>query len=122
MKKPVDIEAYINSFPADVQQKLRAVNDAVKAAAPEAEQTISYGMPLYKFNGRLVYFAAHTHHIGFYPMKTGVAAFENELSVYKGAEGSVQFPFDKPMPVELIGKIVQFRIAENLQKMLMKKK
>ncbi len=83
---------------------------------------ISYGIPALKQNGIVVYFAAHAKHIGLYPMASGVRAFKKELSVYKGAKGSVQFPFDKPLPLGLITKIVKFRVAENIQKAKTKKK
>ena len=122
MEKPIDIDAYIASFPKDVQKLLQKVRTTIKSAAPQAEEVISYGMPLFRLNTRLVYFAAHKNHIGLYPMATGIAAFKKELSIYKGARGSVQFPFDKPLPLGLIKRIVKFRVAENLQKAEMKKK
>lgn len=122
MDKPIDIDAYIAGFPKDVQKLLQKVRTTIKSAAPQAEEVISYGMPLFRLNTRLVYFAAHKNHIGLYPMATGIAAFKKELSIYKGARGSVQFPFDKPLPLGLIKRIVKFRVAENLQKAEMKKK
>ena len=81
--------------------------------APKAEEIISYGMPAYKYHGILVYFAAYKNHIGFYPTSSGIKAFENELTSYKHAKGSIQFPHDKPLPDKLIEKIVQFRLKEN---------
>lgn len=108
-----DIDAYIDSFPRDVRKKLREIRDIVRKNAPEATEKISYGMPLFMLNGRLLYFAAHPHHIGFYPMKSPILAFKKELSSYKTAKGSIQFPMDKPLPLTLITKIVKFRVKEN---------
>lgn len=86
------------------------------AAAPQAEEVISYAMPAYRLNGMLVYFAGYAKHIGFYPGAGGIAAFKTELSVYKGAKGSVQFPLDRPLPLKLIEEIIMFRIAENVER------
>jgi uncharacterized protein YdhG (YjbR/CyaY superfamily) len=114
--KPQDIDEYISGFPREVQKLLRQVRKTVKKAAPFAEETISYGLPAFKQNGMLVWFAAHTRHIGFYPRGSGIDAFQNEISPYKHAKGSVQFPLDQPLPVELITRIVEFRVAENLRR------
>jgi uncharacterized protein YdhG (YjbR/CyaY superfamily) len=122
MTKPKNIDEYINGYPKEIQQFLKQVRTTVIKAAPKAEETISYGMPAFKLNGMLVWFAAHSKHIGFYPGASGIKAFEEELSIYKGAKGSVQFPFDKPMPLELISKIVKFKVAENLHRVKTKKK
>jgi uncharacterized protein YdhG (YjbR/CyaY superfamily) len=113
---PATIDAYIAQFPTDVQQILGKVRAAIKQAAPNAEERISYRMPAFYLNGYLVGFAAHRHHVGFYPAPSGMEAFVEELSAYQGAKGSVQFPLDKPIPYELIGKIVEYRAAENLKK------
>ncbi len=94
-------------------EELRA---AIKAAAPEAKEKISYQMPTFFLKGNLVHFAAYKKHIGFYPTPSGIQAFQKELSIYKGAKGSVQFPLDKPLPLELIGRIVRYRVAENLER------
>jgi uncharacterized protein YdhG (YjbR/CyaY superfamily) len=94
----------------------------IRKAAPEAEETINYQMPTFTLYGNLVHFAAYQHHIGFYPTPTGIEEFKNELSSYKGAKGSVQFPFDRPIPYDLIGRIVEFRVKENLQKAEAKRK
>jgi len=110
------IDEYIGTFPAEIQSKLEAVRAPIKAAAPEAQEKISYQMPTFFLNGNLVHFAAFKKHIGFYPAPRGLEAFKDELSGYKGAKGSVQFPLDQPLPLELIGKIVKFRLAENLKK------
>jgi uncharacterized protein YdhG (YjbR/CyaY superfamily) len=118
MQKPISTDAYIASFPKKTQLLLKQVRVAIKEAAPKAEELISYGMPAYKLNGRpLVYFAGYEYHIGFYPTPSAIAAFKKELSIYKSAKGSVQFPLDKPMPVMLIKKMVKHKVAENLERM-----
>jgi uncharacterized protein YdhG (YjbR/CyaY superfamily) len=122
MKKPTTIDEYIAGFPDDIQKKLEQFRAAVKKAAPHAEEVISYGIPAFRLNGLLVWFGAHTTHIGFYPRVSAIETFKKELSVYKGAKGSVQFPFNKPLPLTLISKIVKFRVAENSQKSIAKKK
>ncbi len=122
MTKPANVDEYIAGFSKEIQQLLEKIRATIKKAAPQAEEVISYSMPAYKWNGMLLYFAAHTKHIGFYPAGSGIAAFKNELSRYKDAKGSVQFPLDKPLPTGLIAKIVQFRMKENLQKIKTKKK
>jgi uncharacterized protein YdhG (YjbR/CyaY superfamily) len=110
------IDEYIATFPADIQKILQELRATIQAAAPYAEERISYQMPTFFLNGNLVHFAAFKHHIGFYPAPRGIEAFKDELSKYKGAKGSVQFPLDKPLPLKLIGRIVKFRVAENLKK------
>jgi uncharacterized protein YdhG (YjbR/CyaY superfamily) len=123
MQKPINVDAYIASFPKATQQLLQQVRAAIKEAAPKAEELISYAMPGYKLNGKpLVYFAGYEHHIGFYPTPAGIDSFKKELSIYKGAKGSVQFPIDKPMPVALIKKMVKYKVAESLEKAKAKKK
>ena len=116
------IDEYIGTFPQEIQTLLEQVRATIRQAAPEAQEAIKYAMPTFVLNGNLVHFAAFKHHIGFYPVPSGIEAFKKELSVYKGAKGSVQFPFDQPMPLELISKIVKFRLTENLQKAKSKKK
>ena len=116
MAKPKDTDEYIASFPADIQPLLELMRATIKEAAPDAEEVISYSLPAYKYNGMLAWFGAHTHHVGFYPRASGIAAFKQELSMYKNAKGSVQFPFDQPLPVELIKRIIAFRLEENLQR------
>jgi uncharacterized protein YdhG (YjbR/CyaY superfamily) len=116
MKKPANIDEYISGFPEEAQEKLQLIRSAVKQIVPDATEVISYGMPAFKLNGMLVWFAAYKNHIGFYPKSSGIKAFEKELSVYKGAKGSVQFPLDRPLPLELITQIVKFRVTENLGK------
>ena len=110
---PKDIDEYIAGFPKEIQKLLEQIRNTIKQAAPEAEEAIKYAMPTYVLNGNLVHFAAFKNHIGFYPVPSGIEAFKQELSVYKGAKGSVQFPLDKPMPLDLITKIVKFRVEEN---------
>jgi uncharacterized protein YdhG (YjbR/CyaY superfamily) len=108
------IDEYIASFPQDVQALLQAVRATIKAAAPGAEERISYRMPAFALNGNLVYFAALKNHIGFYPTSSGIEAFKDELSGYEGTKGSVKFPINQPLPMELISKIVKYRVAQNL--------
>jgi uncharacterized protein YdhG (YjbR/CyaY superfamily) len=110
------IDEYIAGFPEEVQKILYELRATIKAAAPEAEEKISYQMPTFFLKGNLVHFAAYKNHIGFYPASSGILAFQNELSIYKGAKGSVQFPIGKPLPLELISQIVKYRVAENLQR------
>lgn len=112
--KPIDVDSYIADFPKDTQKMLEQLRATIMKAAPDAEEVISYQMPAYKYHGMLVYFAGYKNHIGFYPTSSGIAKFKKELSVYKGAKGSAQFPLDKPLPLQLITKIVTFRVKENL--------
>ncbi|PKO98168.1 MAG: hypothetical protein CVU14_08460 [Bacteroidetes bacterium HGW-Bacteroidetes-9] len=117
-----DIDSYIAGFPEDIrnlQTKLRAV---IKKAAPEATEKISYSMPTFYQHGNLVHFAAYKNHVGFYPAASGIEAFKAELSAYKWSKGTIQFPLGKPLPVDLITRIVQFRLEENRQKVQKKKK
>jgi uncharacterized protein YdhG (YjbR/CyaY superfamily) len=109
------VDEYIVTFPEDVQKLLEKVRQTIKKAAPEAIETISYQMPAYKLNGQLVFFGGFKKHIGFYPIPSGVAAFRNELAKYEMAKGSVRFPLDKPIPFDLIKRIVEFRVKENLK-------
>ena len=122
MNKPANVDAYINSFPADVQQKLEQMREVIRQNAPQSEEVISYGIPAVKYQGMLVWFGAHSNHIGLYPRGSAIEAFKDRLSGYKSAKGSVQFPFDKPLPLELIADIVKFRLLENLQKVKRSKK
>ena len=109
------IDEYIATFPEEIQKILAELRAAIKASAPDAEEKISYQMPTFALKGNLVHFAAHKKHIGFYPSPSGIQAFKHELSIYEGAKGSVRFPIDKPLPLELISKIVKFRVTENLE-------
>jgi uncharacterized protein YdhG (YjbR/CyaY superfamily) len=110
------IDEYIAHFPPDIQEILQKLRATIRAAAPEAEEAISYQMPTFKLKGNLVHFAAYKNHIGFYPAPRGIEAFAQELSVYKGSKGTAQFPIDQPLPLDLISKIVHFRVAGNLEK------
>jgi len=107
------IDEYIYKYPEDVQRILQKLRQVIKEAAPEAEEKISYQMPTFYLNGNLVHFAAYKNHIGFYPAPSGIEKFKNELSIYKGAKGSVQFPINETLPFALIRKIVEFRVSEN---------
>lgn len=108
------IDKYIANFPNEVQEILEKIRATIREAAPDAEETISYQMPTFRLNGNLVHFAAYKKHIGFYPAPSGIEKFKKELAAYQSAKGSVQFPLDRPIPYELIGKIVTFRARENL--------
>ncbi|MEZ4826350.1 MAG: DUF1801 domain-containing protein [Bacteroidia bacterium] len=116
------IDAYIEGFPEDIQQRLTQMREAIREMAPEAEEAIKYAMPTFVLHGNLVHFAAFKNHIGFYPVPSGIEAFQKELSVYKMGKGSIQFPLDQPLPLELVKKIVAFRVEENTAKAAAKKK
>jgi uncharacterized protein YdhG (YjbR/CyaY superfamily) len=113
-KPPGNIDDYVDRFPKKVQQLLEKMRLTIRKAAPKAEETISYGIPAFTLNGSLVWFAAFKNHIGFYPGSSAVIAFKKELSAYEGAKGSVQFPFDEPLPLALVSRIVKFRVKQNL--------
>lgn len=115
------IDEYISMFPEDVRTILKKLRQTIRDAAPEAQETINYQMPTFTLNGNLVHFAAFKNHIGFYPTPTGMEAFKDELSAYKGAKGSVQFPIDQPLPLPLIRRIVEYRVKENLERKPRKK-
>ncbi|MEO7175120.1 MAG: DUF1801 domain-containing protein [Saprospiraceae bacterium] len=119
--KANNIDEYISAFPAETQKHLEAIRAAIQKAAPEAVEAISYQIPTFKLNGNLVHFAAFKSHIGLYPAPQGIEAFKDELSKYKGAKGSVQFPLDKPMPLDLISRIVKYRIELSKAKIAAKK-
>jgi len=117
-----NIDEYIAAYPADVQEILEKVRATIRKAAPEAEETINYSIPTFTLKGNLIHFAAFEKHIGFYPTPSGMEKFKVELTGYKGAKGSVQFPLDKPIPYDLISRIVTFRVKENLEKAAAKRK
>ena len=121
-KKYNDINDYISDFPKDIQQILKQIRATIKKAAPGAEEAIKYAIPTFILNGNLVHFAAFKNHIGFYATPSGHIQFKKELSCYKQGKGSVQFPLDEPMPLGLITKIVKFRVKQNLEKALSKRK
>jgi uncharacterized protein YdhG (YjbR/CyaY superfamily) len=118
----ISIDEYIATFPEEIQKILEQLRAIIRAAAPDAVEKISYQMPTFAQKGNLVHFAAWKNHIGFYPTSSGTQAFRQELSMYEGAKGSVKFPIDQPLPLELISTIVKFRVAENLQRAKMKSK
>jgi uncharacterized protein YdhG (YjbR/CyaY superfamily) len=109
-----EIDEYIAGFPEHAQELLKKVRQTIREAAPEAQETIKYRIPTFVLRGNLVHFAAFAKHIGFYPEPSGIEAFKDELAVYQQAKGSVQFPLDKPIPYDLISRIVKFRVNENL--------
>ena len=119
---PKNIDEYIAGFSHDVQEILEKIRLTIRRAAPDAEETIKYQMPTFTLKGNLVHFGAFKEHIGFYPTPTGTEKFRDELAVYAGAKGSVRFPLDKPIPFDLISRIVKFRVKENLQRAEAKRK
>ncbi len=110
------IDEYIATFPKETQRILEEIRATIRAAAPDAEEKISYQIPTFALKGNLVHFAAFKDHIGFYPTSSGIRAFKKELAMYEGAKGTVRFPIAKPMPLKLISKITKYRVAENLAK------
>ena len=116
--KPVskNMDEYIADFPKDVQKLLQQLRSTIKKAAPKAEEKIAYGIPTFTLNGNLVHFGAYKTHIGFYPTPSGLEAFEEELAPYVTGKGTAQFPLDKPLPLDLITQIVNFRVMKNLEK------
>lgn len=121
MIKPADIDAYIAAFPEVTQQLLQQIRTIIKDAAPETTEVISYGMPAFKQNSVLVYFAGYANHIGFYPTSSGIENFKDEIACYKNSKGAIQFPINKPLPVALIQKIVICRVNDDLQRSAAKK-
>jgi len=112
--KPTTVTEYINAAPKEARQKLREMRATVRAAAPGAAEGLKWSMPAYSYRRILVTFAAFKHHIGFYPTPPAVKAFAKQLSGYKTASGSIQFPLDKPLPLDLIRKITAFRVRESV--------
>jgi len=110
-----DIDDYISTFPKKIQAMLESLRQTIRKAAPEAEEAINYGIPTFKLNGNLVHFAAFKKHIGFYPTPSAIEAFKDKLSMYEGAKGSVKFPIDKPLPLDLVCEIVTFRVNEKMR-------
>ncbi|MDG3546309.1 iron chaperone [Methanobacterium formicicum] len=115
-KKIQTVDEYISSFPPDIQGILEEMRETIRESAPEAEETISYGMPTFRLKGNLVHFAAYKNHIGFYPTPSAINVFKEELSHYNTSKGTVQFPLDEPVPLDLVRKMVLFRVQENLKK------
>ena len=114
MKKAKDIDSYIRAYPPKVQAILKKIRRAIHEAAPKAKETISYGIPAFKLTGVLVYFAGYKDHISFFPTSSPVRAFKKELAKYKTSKGTIRFPLDKPIPFNLLKKIVRFRVKEDL--------
>jgi uncharacterized protein YdhG (YjbR/CyaY superfamily) len=114
------IDDYLAGLPDGPKQILSQLREAVRAAAPGAAEKISYQMPAYDLDGILVYFAAFKKHVGFYPTSSGISAFERELAPYAVSKGTVRFPFDKPLPLKLIARIVKYRVAENRKRARLK--
>lgn len=108
------IDAYIASFPKEIRAILETMRATIRAAAPDATEKISYQMPTFYLRGNLVHFAALKKHIGFYPTPSGITAFPEETSAYMSTKGALQFPIDQPLPLDLISRIVRFRVEENL--------
>ena len=113
--KPTTVTEYINAAPKEARQKLREMRTTIRAAAPGAAESLKWSMPAYSYRRILVTFAGFKHHIGFYPTPSAVKAFAKQLSGFKTAEGSIQFPLDKPLPLDLIRKITAFRVRESVE-------
>jgi uncharacterized protein YdhG (YjbR/CyaY superfamily) len=116
MKQVKNIDEYIADFPKDVQTHLQTIRKVIHKAAPQATEDIKYGIPTFVLNGNLVHFGGHKNHIGFYPAPMGIEAFQEETAQYQAGKGTLQFPLDKPMPLELIDRIVKYRVEKNLAK------
>lgn len=123
MKSVTNVDQYIKGYPKDIQKTLKEIRAIIKKSAPKAEEVISYGMPAYKYHGMLAYFAAHTNHVGLYPMPSGIMKFKKELEPYIPAKtkSTIQFPFGKKLPTGLITKVIKWRMKENLNKTEAKK-
>lgn len=108
-----DVEDYLNKFDGDVRKRLDTIRELIKAGAPDAIESISYGLVGYKRNGKpLVYFGGFPHHIGFYATPNGHDAFKTEFSEYVQGKGSVQFQHDEPLPKNLIKRVVAYRVTQ----------
>ena len=110
------IDEYIAAFPKNIQSILQELKQAIRESAPDAEEAISYQIPAFKLNGNLVWFAAFKNHIGFYPRESAIEAFKDKLSSYDVSKGTIRFPLDKPIPLDLVKEIVRFRVKENLHR------
>jgi len=119
---PTTIDQYIAGFPTDIQEKLHAMRATIHAAAPEATEKISYGMPTFYQQGNVVHFAAFKNHIGFFPAPSGIERFAQEIGPYQTSKGTLQFPLTQPIPFDLVTKITEFRVQENLTRAKAKKK
>jgi uncharacterized protein YdhG (YjbR/CyaY superfamily) len=119
---PTTIDEYIAGFPTDIQEKLHAMRATIHAAAPEATEKISYGMPTFYQQGNVVHFAAFKNHIGFFPAPSGIERFAQEIGPFQTSKGTLQFPLTQPIPFDLVTKITEFRVQENLTRAKAKKK
>lgn len=119
---PTSIDEYISNYPDNIQSILEELRNTIRKVAPSAIETINYQIPTFTLYGNLVHFAAYKNHIGFYPSPTGIEAFKNELKLYKTSKGAIQFPIDKPIPLNIIAQIVTFRVDENIKKASKKSK
>jgi len=121
-KKPADIDAYIAGFPLDVQARLQSIRTTIRKAAPDAEETIKYAIPTFTLDGNLIFFAAFTNHISVYPAPRGNEQFQAELAEYEGGKGTVRFPNDPPIPLDLVRRIVEFRVKANREQAARKRR
>ncbi len=119
---PQTIDEYIAGFPPDVQETLQEIRRTIRKAAPDAEETVKYGIPTFTLKGNLVHFGAYKKHIGFYPTPSATEKFKKQLSAYEGSKGTIRFPLGEPVPFDLITEIVKFRVQENLERAKAKKK
>ena len=117
---PKSVDEYIAGYPDNIREKLIEMRRTIREAAPEASEKISYRMPSFVFNGMLVYYAAHTNHLGFYPFTSSLKAFSSELTPYHITKGGIQFPYRSRLPLNLIRRIVEFRVMENINKAALK--
>jgi uncharacterized protein YdhG (YjbR/CyaY superfamily) len=123
MNNSSNFEEYLSGFPKETQIALNQIRTSIKNAAPLADEVISYGMPAFKLNGRmLVWIAAYKNHIGLYPMPSAIKAFKKDLAPYKSGKGTLRFPLDCPLPLRLVAKVVKYRMNENLSKLKAKGK
>ncbi|XDD46359.1 iron chaperone [Leptospira sp. WS39.C2] len=120
VKTPSNIDEYIQTFPEEIQNILSKVREIIKEEVPNAKEAIRYAIPTFIQNGNIVHFAAFKSHLGFYALPSGNLKFQKEISKYKIGKGSIQFPFNEPLPIELIRKIVKFRAKENENKIKLK--
>jgi uncharacterized protein YdhG (YjbR/CyaY superfamily) len=121
--EPTSIDEYIADFPTDVQEILEQIRSTIQKTAPDAEETISYKMPTFNYKGHyLVYFGAFKNHIGFYPAPTGNPEFKEELELYGAGKGTLKFPLNKPIPLDVIRKVTEYRMKENLARVAQEKK
>jgi uncharacterized protein YdhG (YjbR/CyaY superfamily) len=118
--KPESVDEYIAEFPAPLRKKLEAIRKAIRAAAPEAEEKISFCIPMFALEGKLAHFAAYKKHIGFHPGPAAILAFRDRLSGYRTSDGTVQFPLEDPVPLDLIKEMIRFKVRVNVESATMK--